>query len=127
MQFIPSNLQRFTSYDGKADLPANPALPDHQRDVQFTVNGQFQPTIKSKAGQTEIWVLANVSDFAYINLQLTETADWAPSEIRHRRPGRESLPQRPASGDRERHPASDSAGEPVRHRGNDTFERRACP
>jgi hypothetical protein len=42
--------------------------------VQFTVNGQFQPVIKSKAGQTEIWVLANVSDFAYINVQLTETA-----------------------------------------------------
>ncbi len=74
MQFIPSNLQRFTSHDGKSDVPANPALPDHQRDVQFTVNGQFQPTIKSKAGQTEIWVLANVSDFAYINVQLTETA-----------------------------------------------------
>ena len=42
--------------------------------MQFTVNGQFQPVIKSKAGQTEIWVLANVSDFAYINVQLTETA-----------------------------------------------------
>jgi FtsP/CotA-like multicopper oxidase with cupredoxin domain len=38
------------------------------------VNGQFQPVIKSKAGQTEIWVLANVSDIAYINVQLTETA-----------------------------------------------------
>ena len=46
----------------------------HQRDVQFTVNGQFQPVINSKAGQTEIWVLANVSDFAYMNVQLTETA-----------------------------------------------------
>ena len=42
--------------------------------MQFTVNGQFQPVIKSKAGQTEIWVLANVSDFAYMNVQLTETA-----------------------------------------------------
>ncbi len=30
--------------------------------------------IKSKAGQTEIWVLANVSDIAYITVQLTETA-----------------------------------------------------
>ena len=38
------------------------------------MNGQFQPVIKSKAGQTEIWVLANVSDIAYINVQLTETA-----------------------------------------------------
>jgi FtsP/CotA-like multicopper oxidase with cupredoxin domain len=76
LEFIPSNLQQFTAADRKAgtDVPANPALPDYQRDVQFTVNGQFQPVIKSKAGQTEIWVLANVSDFAYMNVQLTETA-----------------------------------------------------
>ena len=76
LQFIPSNLQRFTAADGKADsdVPADPSLPDYKRDVQFTVNGQFQPVIKSKAGQTEIWVLANVSDFAYMNVQLTETA-----------------------------------------------------
>src|SRR5256886_3923333 len=76
LEFIPSNLQQFTAADGKgdSDVWANPALPDYQRDVQFTVNGQFQPVIKSKAGQTEIWVLANVSDMAYMNLQLTETA-----------------------------------------------------
>lgn len=75
-QFIPSNLQRFTANSGQSgnDVPANPSLPDYQRDVQFTVNGLFQPVIKSKAGQTEIWVLANVSDFAYMNVQLTETA-----------------------------------------------------
>src|SRR2546430_6219468 len=69
-----SNLQRFTSADGNSDVPADPSLPDYQRDVQFTVNGQFQPVIKSEAGQTEIWVLANVSDIAYMNVQLTETA-----------------------------------------------------
>ena len=75
-QFVPSNLQQFTAADGKAenDLPADPSLPDYKRDVQFTVNGQFQPIIESKAGQTEIWVLANVSDIAYMNVQLTETA-----------------------------------------------------
>ena len=75
-QFIPGNLQRFTAAGGRADkdVPADPAVPDRQRDVQFTVNGQFQPTIRSKAGQTEIWVLANVSDIAYMNVQLTETA-----------------------------------------------------
>src|SRR6266404_80774 len=75
-QFIPSNLQRFTAHDGRSgkDVAADPALPDHRRDVQFTVNGQFQPVIPSKAGQTEIWVLANVSDVAYMNIQLTETA-----------------------------------------------------
>jgi FtsP/CotA-like multicopper oxidase with cupredoxin domain len=74
-QFIPSNLQRFTAADEKVenDVPAVPSLWDYQRDVQFTVNGQFQPVIKSKAGQTEIWVLANVSDIAYMNVQLTET------------------------------------------------------
>jgi hypothetical protein len=76
LQFIPSNLQSFIAANGQTDkdIPANPKAPDHQRDVQFTVNGQFQPVIKSKAGQTEIWVLANISDIAYMNVQLTETA-----------------------------------------------------
>jgi FtsP/CotA-like multicopper oxidase with cupredoxin domain len=76
LQFIPSNLQRFTALGEQRDkdVPENPALPDDKRDVQFTVNGQFQPSIRSKAGQTEIWVLANVSDIAYITVQLTETA-----------------------------------------------------
>jgi FtsP/CotA-like multicopper oxidase with cupredoxin domain len=75
-EFIPSNLQRFTAAPGSKGqtVPANPSLPDYQRDVQFTVNGQFQPVIKSKAGQTEIWVLCNISDIAYMPVQLTETA-----------------------------------------------------
>ena len=75
-QYIPSNLQRFTARGGRTamDVPADPALADHLRDVQFTVNGQFQPTLRGKAGQTEIWVLANMSDVAYMNVQLTETA-----------------------------------------------------
>ena len=75
-QYIPTNLMSFTAADGRTDLdmPADPALPDDKRDMQFTVNGQFQPIIRSKPGQTEIWVLSNVSDIAYINVQLTETA-----------------------------------------------------
>ena len=74
-EFIPSNLQRFTPFHGTdKTVPADPALPDYKRDVQFTVNGQFQPVVKSKAGQTEIWVLANVSDVVYTPVQLTETA-----------------------------------------------------
>jgi FtsP/CotA-like multicopper oxidase with cupredoxin domain len=73
--FIPSNLQRFNADPGAGkDVPADPALPDYLRDVQFTINGLFQPVIMSKAGQTEIWVLSNISDMAYINAQLTETA-----------------------------------------------------
>ncbi|HZA09471.1 multicopper oxidase domain-containing protein [Mycobacterium sp.] len=71
-EFIPTNLQSFTS--DSVNVPADPGVPDNQRDVQFTVNGQFQPQLKLKPGQTEIWVLANITDFAYMPLQLTETA-----------------------------------------------------
>ena len=76
LQFVPSNLQRFTPADGRASdsVPMDPALPDYKRDVQYTVNGQFQPVLKVKPGQTEIWVLENITDFAYENVQLTETA-----------------------------------------------------
>jgi FtsP/CotA-like multicopper oxidase with cupredoxin domain len=75
-QYIPTNLMSFTAAGGRTDLdmPADPSLPDDKRDMQFTVNGQFQPVVRSKPGQTEIWVLSNVSDIAYINVQLTETA-----------------------------------------------------
>jgi FtsP/CotA-like multicopper oxidase with cupredoxin domain len=76
LETMPSNLQTFTPAEGSGGkvVAADPALPDHLRDVQYTVNGQFEPTIAGKGGQTEIWVLANVSDFAYIVVQLTETA-----------------------------------------------------
>ena len=71
-QFIPSNLMTFDSPTKK--VAENPALPENQRDVQFTVNGQFQPELKIKPGQTEIWAVANISDIAYMTLRLTETA-----------------------------------------------------
>lgn len=75
-EFIPSNLQAFTAKPGGpgGDVPADPSLPDYLRDVQFTVNGEFQPVVRSKAGQTEIWVLCNISDIAYMPVELTETA-----------------------------------------------------
>ena len=72
-QMIPNNLMDFRANDGSV-LAANPGLPDVERDIQFTVNGQFQPAIKSRPGQTEIWVLANISDMAYMRVRLTETA-----------------------------------------------------
>ena len=71
-QFMPSNLIAFDSPTKK--IAENPALPENQRDVQFTVNGQFQPELKIKPGQTEIWAVANISDIAYMTLRLTETA-----------------------------------------------------
>ncbi|HZY98652.1 MAG TPA: multicopper oxidase domain-containing protein [Candidatus Baltobacteraceae bacterium] len=74
-QFIPMNLQRFTPFAaGDPAMKPNLKLPDYERDTQFTVNGQFEPELKVKPGQTEVWVLANVSDIAYMNVQLTETA-----------------------------------------------------
>lgn len=79
-QFIPLNLQRFTPFDaGGPVMKQNLKLPDYERDTQFTVNGQFEPVLSVKPGQTEIWVLANVSDIAYMNVRLTETAtDYHP-------------------------------------------------
>lgn len=71
-QFIPQNLQTFTS--PAKTVPANPSLPENERDVQFTLNGQFQPELKLKPGQTEIWVFANMSDIAFVPLRFTETA-----------------------------------------------------
>lgn len=71
-QFVPGNLQTFTGE--KTTVPADPSLPDNERDVQFTINGQFQPALTVAPGQTEIWVLANISDIAYLPLRLTETA-----------------------------------------------------
>jgi len=74
LQFIPSNLQSFASSGGGPSVAADPELPGHLRDLQFTINGQYEPVLRAKPGQTEIWVLANVSDIAYLNLTLTETA-----------------------------------------------------
>lgn len=71
-QFVPGNLQSFTS--PQVNVPADPGLAENLRDAQYTVNGQFQPELKMKPGQTEIWVLGNFSDAAYISVGLRETA-----------------------------------------------------
>ena len=106
-------------------MPADPSLPDYKRDMQFTVNGQFQPVIKSKAGQTEIWVLANVSDIAYMNVQLTETATGRHPPIAI--VGQDGNPYTtvdyPPTDNGTR--LADSTGEPVRDCGNDTGRRRS--
>jgi FtsP/CotA-like multicopper oxidase with cupredoxin domain len=71
-QYMPSNLLSFSS--PTTNVAENPGLPENQRDLQFTINGQFQPELKIKPGQTEIWAVANTSDLAYMTLRLTETA-----------------------------------------------------
>ena len=116
--FIPSNLQRFTAKPGGSghDVPANPSLPDYKRDVQFTINGQFQPVIKSKAGQTEIWVLSNISDMVYVNAQLTETATGKHPKIAVVGQDGNPYPEVQYPRSRRRHPPRHSAGDPLRHR-----------
>ena len=47
-------------------------------------------SIKSKPGQTEIWVLANVSDIAYHERPAHRDGDRQTPEDRHRRPRRQS-------------------------------------
>ena len=59
--------------------------------MQFTVNGQFQPELKLKPGQTEIWVLANVSDFAYMPVTTHRDRDGQPTR-RSRSSGRTATP-----------------------------------
>ena len=59
LQFVPTNLQRFTADEGSgANMDADPSLPDYERDVQFTVNGLFEPVLKVNPGQTEIWAVS---------------------------------------------------------------------
>ncbi len=76
-QYLPSNLQTFTGNDGTV-VPVNPALPDDQRDLQYTVNGQFQPVISTPPGQTEIWVLGNFTDAGYVRVRIVNTATGNP-------------------------------------------------
>ena len=59
--------------------------------MQFTINGQFQPELKIKPGQTEIWVFANMSDIAFMPLRFTETATGNHPKFADRRAGRQPV------------------------------------
>ena len=125
LQFIPSNLQRFTAHGGQAeqDVPANPSLPDYKRDVQFTVNGQFQPVIKSKAGPDRDLGARERERHRLHERPAHRDGDRTASADRHRRPGRQSLSRRPLSAHRQRHAAAHSAGQPLRDRGDHAGRR----
>jgi len=58
LEFIPSNLQQFTGADPKAgsDVPANPSLPDYQRDVQSFPN---VPLIQPPLNSVDEWRFIN--------------------------------------------------------------------
>lgn len=76
-QYFPQNFKSFQSYPSSSKpitIEANYSVPDHERDVQYLINGQFQPVIEMAPGQTEIWSIANIHSMAYATIQLTETA-----------------------------------------------------
>ena len=88
-ELIPINLQRFTPFPGRNGkvVPADPTLPDYKRDLQFTVNGQFQPVIKSKAGQTEICPLCHRRHHARTERSHPGDAAKRRRRLDHQRPG----------------------------------------
>ena len=124
-QFLPTNLQSFKSADGRHDVAADPSLPAHLRDLQFTINGQLEPVLRARPGQTEIWVLANLSDFAYTPITLTETATGKHPRIAIVGPGRQPFSRGPLRGDGRRHDARHPAGEPLRDRRDDAEQGRS--
>lgn len=73
-QFMPQNLITFMADDGSANSPADPSAPDHLRDVQYTVNGQFQPQVTMAPGETGVWVIANIGSQSYMNVGVRNTA-----------------------------------------------------
>jgi FtsP/CotA-like multicopper oxidase with cupredoxin domain len=72
-QFMPQNLISFTANDSKRTAKAQEEYPDHLRDYQFTINGQFQPELMMAPGQTEIWVIGNFGSQAYMNIGVRNT------------------------------------------------------
>lgn len=82
-QYLPSNLTSFVSDDSAVTIPANPDLPESKRDLQYTVNGQFQPVISTPPGQTEIWALGNFTDAGTLRvaIQNTATGEYVPLRI----------------------------------------------
>jgi FtsP/CotA-like multicopper oxidase with cupredoxin domain len=73
-QFMPQSLIDFVGDDPSVVSPADRSHPDRLRDVQLTVNGQFQPVIEAAPGQTEVWNLANIGSQAYMNIGIRNTA-----------------------------------------------------
>lgn len=79
-QFMPQNLISFASPE--LDVPADTGYPDHLRDYQITVNGQFQPRIRAAPGQTEVWVIGNLGSQSYMNIGVRNTSTGALIPLR---------------------------------------------
>ena len=109
------------------DVPENPLCPDDKRDVQFTVNGQFQPSIRSGRSDRDLGPRQRERHRLHHGA-VDGDGDGTSSQDRHRRPGRQSpLPavhHPPFEG---RHTAGHSAGEPLRDCRDHPCRRRTDP
>ena len=85
------------------DDPGNPALPENERDVQFTVNGQFQPEMKSQAGPDGDLGVRQHQRHRLHDTAIHRDGDGQPPEVRHRRAGRQPLHAGAAARRRRRH------------------------
>ena len=119
-------LHRLPGGPGK-DVPADPGLPDYSATCSSPSTASSSRSSESKAGQTEIWVLANVSDIAYMHVQLTETATGNHPKIAIVGQDGDPYPDVHYPDVRERHAAAHSAGDALCHRRDDARRRRAHP
>ena len=96
-EFIPSNLQRFTAFPGGPgqDLRQTSHRPTTSATCNSRSTGSSGRSSR-RSGSDRTRVLANVSDIAYMPVQLRDGDGQAP-EDRHRRPRRSPLPGSPLS------------------------------
>ena len=78
---------------------------------------------KLKPGQTEIWVFANMSDIAFVPLQIHRDSDGQPPEVLDHRAGRQPVHPGAASRRRRWNLPRDSAGVALCRRGDDAEVR----
>ena len=57
----------------KLNISADTTLPDAKRDIQYTINGVFQPEMTMAPGETQVWAIGNFHSMAYAFVRLRET------------------------------------------------------
>ena len=55
------------------NISADTSLPDAKRDIQYTINGIFQPEMTMAPGETQIWAIGNFHSMAYAYVKIRET------------------------------------------------------
>ena len=107
LQFIPSNLQRFTAADGKADQRCAGGSVAAGLQARRAIHGQRPvPAGHQEQGGPDRDLGARECERLCLHERPAHgNCDGAASADRHRRPGWKSLYDRPLSADRQRHAA----------------------